>query len=107
MKSARFDPAPLEGQPFAIRDLQVAVGWAESIPNVRLQIMLDHPDIAEVIEIYPPSSASPRWLIWNTFAGCLRVDDLAKAKFGLPYSTVDTALRFIELELKLSAYRGL
>jgi hypothetical protein len=99
MKPARFDPARLEGQPFSLRDLSVAVLWAECIPSVRLHIMLDHPNIAEVIEIYPPLFAAPRWLIWNTFDGELRVVDLATAEFGLPYLTVDTALRFIETTL--------
>jgi len=99
MKPARLDPARLEGRPFSIRDLQVALSWAERIPTVRLHIMLDHPDIAEVIEIYPPLFTSPRWFIWNTFDGRLRVDDLAKAQFGLPHLTVDTALRFIESTL--------
>jgi hypothetical protein len=99
MKPARFDPARLEGRPFPLRDLCVALAWAELNPSVRLRIMLDHPDIAEVIEIYPPLLASPRWLVWNTFDGRLRVDDLAQAKFGLPYLTVDTALRFIESTL--------
>ncbi len=67
---------------------------------MRFRIMLDHPTIAEVIEIYPPLSSSPRWFIWNTFDGHLRVDDLARALFRLPYFTVDTALRFIESTLK-------
>jgi hypothetical protein len=100
MKPAQLDPARLEGRPFPLRDLLVALAWAERIPTVRLHIMLDHPDIAEVIEIYPPLFTSPRWFIWNTFDGRLRVDDLAKAQFGLPYFTVDSALRFIESFLK-------
>jgi hypothetical protein len=95
MKPARLDPALLEGGSFTLRDLRVALSWAESNPNMRLQIMLDHPDIGEVIEICPPSSAMPRWLIWNTFSGDLRVIDLVTLNFALPYLTVDTALRFI------------
>jgi hypothetical protein len=99
MKPTAFGPARLEGQPFLLRDLHMAIAWAKSIPSVRLNIMLDHEDIAEVIEIYPPSFTSPRWLIWNTFFGSLRVDDLSKAEFGLPYLTVGEALRFIESTL--------
>jgi hypothetical protein len=100
MKPVRLDPLRLEGRPFPLRDLQVALAWAERISTVRLHIMLDHPDCAEVIEIYPPLFTSPRWLIWNTFDGRLRVDDLATAQFGLPYFTVGSALRFIESTLK-------
>lgn len=96
MEPARFDPVKLEGRPFPLRDLRVALLWAESNPGVRLQIMLDHPDISEVIEIQPTLFATPRWLIWNTFDGDLRVVDLVTAEFELPYLTVDTALRFIE-----------
>jgi hypothetical protein len=95
MKSARLDPAHLEGGSFPLRDLRVALAWAESNPSVRLQIMLDHPYISEVIEVCPSLSAPPRWLIWNSSEGELRVADLAMADIELPYLTVDTALRFI------------
>jgi hypothetical protein len=95
MRSARLDPALLEGGSFTLRDLRVALLWAECNPTMRLQIMLDHPDISEVIEIRPSLSASPRWLIWNTLGGDLRVIDLAMADFALPYLMVDSALRFI------------
>ena len=101
MKPARNDPARLEGRPFSLRDLQVALLWAEKTPTMRLRIMLDHPNIAEVIEVCPPLFAYPRWFIWNTFDGRLRVDDLSTAEFGLPYLTVNTALRFIESTLLL------
>jgi hypothetical protein len=99
MKSTRPYPGHLEGRPFLLRDLRLALTWAAGRPGVRLHIMLDHPDINEVIEIYPLTFSSPRWLIWNTFEGRLRVDDLAEAHFGLPYLTVATALRFIESRL--------
>jgi hypothetical protein len=95
MKSARLDPALLEGGSFALRDLRVALLWAKSNPSMQLQIMSDHPDISEVIEICPSLSANPRWLMWNTLGGELRVIDLAMARFDLPYLTVDSALRFI------------
>jgi hypothetical protein len=95
MKSARLDPAHLEGGSFLLRDLRVALLWAECNPTMRLQIMLDQPDISEVIEIRPSLSATPRWLIWNTLDGELRVIDLVTANFALPYLTVDSALRFI------------
>jgi hypothetical protein len=48
-----------------------------------------------VIVICPSLSATPRWLIWNTLDGELRVIDLAMANFALLYLTVDSALRFI------------
>jgi hypothetical protein len=95
MKSARLDPRLFEGGSFALRDLRVALLWAESNPGNRLQIMSDHPDITEVIEICPSSSTRPRWLLWKTLGGDLRVIDLVMAKFDLPYLTVDSALRFI------------
>jgi hypothetical protein len=101
MEPARFDPAQLEGRSLPLRDLRVALWWAESNPRVRLQIMLDHTYLSEVIEICPSLSAPPRWLIWNSFDGELRVADLAKAEFELPYLTVETALRFIESTLLL------
>ena len=68
---------------------------------MRLHIMLDHPNIAEVIEVCPPLFAYPRWFIWNTFDGHLRGNNLSMAKYGLPYLTVDTALSFIKSTLLL------
>jgi hypothetical protein len=99
MNSAGPDPAHLGGGSFPLRDLRVALSWAESNPGVRLQIMLDHPYISEVIEIRPSLSSPPRWLIWTSLDGELRVADLAMAEFELPYLTVDSALRFIESTL--------
>jgi hypothetical protein len=95
MEPSRSDPAHLEGFSFPLRDLRLALSWAESNPTVRLQIMLDHPYISEVIEVCPSLSAPPRWLIWNSSEGELLVADLALAEFRLPYLTVDAALRFI------------
>jgi hypothetical protein len=95
MKPARFGPERLEGRPFVLRDLHVAMAWAAIRPSVRLRIMLDYAETSQVIEIYSPAFASPRWFIWNTSEGGNRVDDWAKAEFGLPYLTIDTALRFI------------
>jgi hypothetical protein len=100
MKSAGPDPAHLEGHSFPLRDLRMALSWAESNPTVRLQIMLDHPYISEVIEICPSLSAPPRWLIWTGVGGELHVADLAMAEFKLPYLTVDAAPRFIASTLK-------
>jgi hypothetical protein len=95
MKRALSYPEPVEGRPFSLRDLRAALAWAESRPGVRLHIMSDHPDIIEVIEIYPPAYSSPRWLLWNTSEGRLRVGDLTKGEFDLPYPTLEAALRFI------------
>jgi hypothetical protein len=95
MKSARLGPRLFEGGSFTLRDLCVALSWAKGNPTMRLHIMLDHPDISEVIEVCPPLSANPRWLIWNTLDGELRVIDLVNANFALPYLTVDSTLRFI------------
>jgi hypothetical protein len=99
MRPAQFDPRHLEGRPFLLRDLLLATAWAASRPSLQLRIVLGYRDISEVIEIYPPTFASPRWLLWNTFEGRLQVDDLAKVEFGLPYLTVSTALGFIDSEL--------
>lgn len=98
-KPIQLYPEPLEGLPFPLRDLCSALNWADAHPGVQVRIMLDHPWINEVIEIQPPGSSSLRWLIWRTHEGRLRVDDLAKAEFGLPYLTVATALQFIATEL--------
>jgi hypothetical protein len=100
MEPAQPDPAHLEGHSFPLRDLRVALWWAESNPGARLQIMLDHPYISEVIEISSSLSASPRWLIWNSPEGELRVADLAMAEFKLPYLTLDAALQLIASSLK-------
>ncbi len=100
MKPAQFHPGHLEGRPFKLVDLRSVLAWAARRPTVRLHIMLDHADIPEVVEIYPPNFMSPRWLIWNTCEGGVRVDDLSKLEFELQYLTVVTALNFIDSELQ-------
>ena len=95
----RLYPDQLEGLPFAIRDLLAALAWAKTHSGVQLQITLDHPHIYEAIEICPPGTSSLRWLIWRTYEGRLRVDDLLKGDFGLPYLTLETALQFIASQI--------
>ena len=86
---------PREGLAFEVEDLGVAVAWAEGRPGVTLHIKLDCLCISEAIEICPPGTSSPRWFLWRTHDGRLRVDDWGQQKFGLPYTTVEKALRFI------------
>jgi hypothetical protein len=99
VKPTRVVPASREGLAFELPDLQAAMAWAESTPHVRLYIRLDCVNISEAIEICPPGSSFPRWFLWRTHDGQLRVDDWGKHAFGLPYTTVETALRFITAEL--------
>jgi hypothetical protein len=95
----RLGAARIEGLAFPLPDLMLALTWAQSRPDVRLDIALDHPSVSEVIEIYPPGSRSARWFIWRTHEGRLRVDDRISRELALPYSTVETALAFIAASL--------
>jgi hypothetical protein len=90
-------PHGLDGVPFAPQDLRSAVLWAKSQPSARLRLTVD--GISGIIEIYPHGSSHPRWCLWQTNDGRLQFDDLATSQFGLPYPTVDMALRFIALNL--------
>jgi hypothetical protein len=95
MNSTQSCPEQHEGLPFSLKDLRLALAWAENRSDVRLYIKLDYTCIIEAIEIYPARSLSARWFIWRTHKGRLRVDDWAKGHFGLPYETVEAALQFI------------
>jgi hypothetical protein len=91
----RFVGTRIEGLSFPLPDLVLALTWAQSRPDVRLDIVLDHPSVSEVIEISPSGSRSARWFIWRTHEGRLRVDDRVSRELALPYSTVAAALAFI------------
>ncbi len=95
MQPLPSDQEPLEGLPFPLCDLQVAMTWASKRPHLRLIVTTDHLDAPEVIEVYPPHAVAPRWFIWRDPEGRLHVDDWGKPEFDLPYLTVKTALTFI------------
>jgi hypothetical protein len=92
-------PEPLEGLFFTLEDLQTAMAWAFVRPELRLVVATYHRDAPEVIEVYSPGAALPRWFVWRDRAGCLRVDDRFKSEFDMPYLTLRRALRFIEVSL--------
>ena len=87
-----------DGLPFEPRDLQTAMRWMRSHPNADLRLTTT--GISGVIEIYPAGSLSPRWCLWQSKDGRLQFDDVALSNFGLPYSTLDMALRFVALSLQ-------
>src|SRR5258708_1980995 len=99
MPSVPSDFDPFEGLFFTLKDLQIAIAWAFVRPELHLVVATDHRDAPEVIEVYLPGAASPRWFVWRDRAGCLRVDDRLKSQFGMPYLTLMGALRFIEVNL--------
>ena len=99
MDPTRRPATRIEGLSFALQDLTLALDWAKTQPNVRLEIVLDHPSVCEVIEIYQPRRRSARWFIWRTHEGRLRVDDRVTRELALPYTTVETALAFIASQL--------
>jgi hypothetical protein len=101
-----FKPGRFEGLFFALSDLQAAMAWVSIRPRVRLSVKTCYLTVPEVIEVYPPGSGLPRWRLWRDRAGRLHVDDWTKGKFNLPYSTVPTALRFIDASLSDGPGRG-
>jgi hypothetical protein len=76
-------------------DLHVAMSWADSHPNARLSVVLDHPYIPEAIHICSPGAAVTRWCLWRDHKGHLWVEDWLDKRFNLPYPTVTEALGFI------------
>ncbi len=94
-----FLPDERAGLAFALRDLRLALAWAASQTGVHLHVRWDRACINEIIEISPSASSVPRWHLWRTYEGNLRVDDWAEQEFGLPYLTVAAALAFITTQL--------
>lgn len=94
---------PLEGCYFDLRDLQAAMAWATSRPDIHLSLRLNDPHIPEIIQVGLPGSDAIRWCIWRDHIGLLRFDDWVAGRFDLPYPTVKSALRFIASTLAIGS----
>ena len=98
-KPTPIEPVPLEGLPFELPDLCMALKWAAMRPKVRLFVAMDHRYVPEALEIYSAETKSPRWCIWRDYEGHIHLDDWVKSQFDLPYRTLETALDFIDANL--------
>ena len=95
----KFFPDRLDAFPFAQRELDAAVAWAEAQPTMRVNVTSNEAGVKGVIEVYSCGSVWPRWCLWQSQDGRLQLDDLAMTEFALPYPTLDMALRFVTSKL--------
>jgi hypothetical protein len=92
-------PAPRDGLPFALSDLQAAMAWAAAHPSVRLRVATNYLKAPEIIQIYSSDAVLPRWVLWRDHTGRLHVEDRGAPEINLHLPLI-AALRLIEASLK-------
>ena len=92
-------PAPHDGLPFALSDLEAAMAWASAHPSLQLRVATNYRRSPEIIQIYSADLLLPRWLLWRDYSGRLHVEDWNASVLNLHYASVMIALRLIEARL--------